>query len=215
MAYWKRDLASGLIILVPVLVSLYALAWLASFIAGLPLAGVIDSPAVRVGATVGVLIAALVLTGAAMRTAVGALVTRWVDETINRVPGLRVVYNASQLAVGTAVSGNADLKRPVKIRTWMGVRKTAFKTGNRTADGKELLFMPTAPNVTTGYVIEVDPEAVVPSDETVEEAMTRLLSAGFGDRHERRASIPAREDGGGDGDGNGNRDDRERSVPED
>lgn len=199
MAYWKRDLASGLIILVPVFVSLYAVAWLVSFITGLPLVGVIDSPAMRVGATIGVLVAAVALTGAAMRTAAGALVTRWVDSAINRVPGLRVVYNASQLAVGTAVSGNADLKHPVKVRTWMGVRKTAFKTGNRTADGKELLFMPTAPNVTTGYVIEVDPEEIIPSDETVEEAMTRLLSAGFGDRHERRTSIPIREEGDPEG----------------
>lgn len=206
MDYWKRDLTSGLIILVPVLVSLYAVAWLGSFIAGLPLVDVIESPAMRVGVTVGVLVAAVALAGTAMRTAVGAVATRWVDEAINRVPGLRVIYNASQLAVGTAVSGNADLKHPVKVRTWMGIRMTAFKTGNRTADGKELLFVPTAPNVTTGYVIEVVPEEVIPSDETVEEAMTRLLSAGFGDRGARRAQVPR--DGGGD------RDPKESSSPD-
>lgn len=194
MEYWKRDLASGLVVLVPLLVSLYAAAWLFLFIADLPLVGVIESPPARVAVTLGVFLAGVSLTGVAMRTAAGALVTGWFDRAINRVPGLRVVYNASQLAIETVVSDTTDLQEPVKVRTWMGARKTAFKTGNCTDDGKVILFMPTAPNVTTGYVIEVDPEDIIEVDESVETAMTRLLSAGFGDRHDRRVSIPVREE---------------------
>ncbi|MEM4780640.1 MAG: DUF502 domain-containing protein [Halalkalicoccus sp.] len=186
MAEWKRDVASGLVVLVPVFVTLYAAAWLFLFVAGLPLVGVIEDPIVRVAAALSVFVLAVALTGMVMRTAAGALVSRWVDTAINRIPVLRVVYNASQLAIETAVSGNAELKEPVKITTWMGARVTAFKTGKKTDDGKLLLFMPTAPNVTTGYVIEVDPEEVEQTDETVEEAMTRLLSAGFGDNGGRR-----------------------------
>jgi uncharacterized membrane protein len=56
---------------------------------------------------------------------------------------------------------------------------TAFKTGKRTQDGREVLFMPTAPNITTGFVIEVDPDQFTETDERVEEALTRILSAGF------------------------------------
>lgn len=180
---WQRDLVSGLIVLVPVLVTLYAAAWLFLFIAGLPLVGIIEDPLARVAVTLGVFVLAVVLTGVLMRTAAGALVSSWLDTAINSVPILRVVYNASQLAIETAVSGNSDLKEPVKITTWMGARMTAFKTGKQTEDGRMILFMPTAPNVTTGYVIEVDPANVEPTDETVEAAMTRLLSAGFGDRN--------------------------------
>lgn len=195
MSYWKRDLISGLIILVPVLVSLYAVSWLFLLIAGLPLVGLIGDPMLRVITTLVVFAGAVALAGMAMRTAAGALFTAWIGDAINRVPGLRVVYNASQLAVETAVSGDAELKQPVRVRTWNGVYMTAFKTGKRTDDGKLQLFMPTAPNVTSGYVIEVEPEAATPIDESVEEAMTRLLSAGFGDRRDRRVSIPVHEEG--------------------
>lgn len=188
MAEWKRDLGSGLVVLVPLLVTLYAIAWLFSFIAGLPLVGVIEQPLVRVVVTLAVFAGALAVVGTATRTAGGALASGWLDTAINRVPILRVVYNASQLAVETAVSGDAELKEPVKVTTWMGARMTAFKTGKKTDDGRMLLFMPTAPNVTTGYVIEVDPLDVEPTDETIEEAMTRLLSAGFGDRNRERVS---------------------------
>jgi uncharacterized membrane protein len=187
MAEWKRDVGSGLVILVPLLVTLYAAMWLFLLIAGLPLVGVIEDPFARVVVALSVLVLAVTFTGVAMRTAAGALISSWLDTAINRVPILRVVYNASQLAVETAVSGDAELKEPVKITTWMGARMTAFKTGKQTDDGRILLFMPTAPNVTTGYVIEVEPENVEPTDETVEEAMTRLLSAGFSDGDRRPA----------------------------
>ncbi|MCL7418066.1 MAG: DUF502 domain-containing protein [Halalkalicoccus sp.] len=182
MDEWKRDMGSGLVILVPLLVTFYAIAWLFLFIAGLPVVGVIERPLVRVAITLGVFVLALALVGMATRTAGGALASGWLDTVINRVPVLRVIYNSSQLAVETAVSGNGELNEPVKVTTWMGARMTAFKTGKKTADGRMVLFMPTAPNVTTGYVIEVDPANVEPTDETVEEAMTRVLSAGFGDR---------------------------------
>jgi uncharacterized membrane protein len=62
------------------------------------------------------------------------------------------------------------------------MRMTAFKTGKRTADGREVLFMPTAPNITTGFVLEVEPERIEPTDERVEEALTRVLSAGFAEQ---------------------------------
>jgi len=47
---------------------------------------------------------------------------------------------------------------------------TAFRTGKKTRDGKIVLFMPTAPNITTGFVIEVEPERIEETGgETVEE----------------------------------------------
>jgi len=112
---------------------------------------------------------------------VGNLFESALDRIVNQVPGIRVVYNASKMAAETALTGTQSLQTPVKVEVWDGVRMTAFKTGKRTDDGRELLFMPTAPNITTGFVIEVEPEDVQEIDERVEDALTRLLSAGFGD----------------------------------
>jgi uncharacterized membrane protein len=209
-ATWKRDFASGLIILLPVLVTVYVLAYLYGILASLPLANVITPellagplgiPAdhqlmtqlvtfVRVLTTLAVFVLLVFSIGYLMRTAFGDVIEQALDDLMNQVPGLRVVYNASKMAVETAVSGADELQTPVKLEVWDGLRMTAFKTGQQTDDGREVLFLPTAPNITTGYVIEVDPGDYEETDERVEDALTRILSAGFGDAEEK-ATVPA------------------------
>jgi uncharacterized membrane protein len=189
---WKRDAASGLVVIVPLLVIAFVLSWLSSRVAGLPLVRSITVettpippayaeliPVVRVLVAL-VVFALLVLSvGYLMRTTVGEVVEGAIDGLFNRVPVLRVVYNASKLAVETAVTGTDELQAPVRVEMWNEARVTAFKTGKVTDDGRLVLFMPTAPNITTGFVVEVAPENVIETDETVEEALTRILSAGF------------------------------------
>ena len=194
---WKRDIASGLIVLVPVLVTAYVVAFVYQVIANLPfLRDTLDGlpVAVRVLITL-VLFGFLVLAiGYLMRTTVGDILEEALDGVMNRLPGLRVVYNASKMAVETAVSGPDELQTPVKIETWNGMRMTAFKTGKSTEDGRDVLFLPTAPNITTGFVIEVPPDAYTDIDESVEEALTRILSAGFGESRDQSVRIDVSEE---------------------
>jgi uncharacterized membrane protein len=179
MASWKRDFASGLIILAPLLVTLFVVLWLYNRLAALPVP--VEEPVVRVGITLVVFVLLVFAIGYLMRTAIGSILESRIDDLMNRLPGFRVVYNASKMAVETAVGGTDSLQAPVKLETWDGLRMTAFKTGKSTADGKQILFLPTAPNITTGFVIEVDPDRFEEVDETVEDALTRILSAGFGE----------------------------------
>jgi len=178
MSSWRRDAASGLVILVPILVILIVLNWLYSRMADLPVVRTLPQP-------YGVLVALVVFVmlvlsvGYLMRTTAGRLVERGLDSAMNRVPLIRILYNASKLAVETALTGTEDLQKPVRLETWPGIRMTAFKTGQTTNDGREVLFMPTAPNITTGFVIEVEPDRIEATGESVEEALTRILSAGF------------------------------------
>ena len=210
---WKRDIASGLIVLVPLLVTAYIVAFIYQALARLPFPpGTFeDQPGVRVLITL-VVFALLVLSvGYLMRTTLGDLVEEGLDAVMNRLPGLRVVYNASKMAVETAVSGTEELQTPVKLETWNGLRMTAFKTGKRTDDGRDVLFLPTSPNITTGFVVEVEPDQYTVTDETVEDALTRVLSAGFGESKGSKG-IPidvVTEDGSGGTDG----DDEEQKAP--
>jgi uncharacterized membrane protein len=208
MATWKRDAASGLVILVPIIVTLYVVLWLYGAVANVPLLEtVIDEDNfesvtigndVIFGAATQAELARVILTllvfgalvlsiGYLMRTAVGGIVEEAIDDLVNRVPGLRIVYNASKMAVETALSSGGDLQAPVRIETWDGMRMTAFKTGKRTSDGREIVFLPTSPNITTGFVLEVEPENLTETDERVEDALTRVLSAGFGETDEEVA----------------------------
>ncbi|WP_336024442.1 DUF502 domain-containing protein [Halobellus salinisoli] len=183
MSSWRRDFASGLIVLTPVLVILLVLNYLYSRIVDLPVIRRLDEPLGFVVAVV-VFVMLVLSVGYLMRTTIGRLFETYLDAAMNRVPLIRVLYNASKLAVETAVSGTDDLQKPVKIEPWNGMRMTAFKTGKTTDDGRVVLFMPTAPNITTGFVLEVDRADITETDESVEEALTRVLSAGFGENEQ-------------------------------
>jgi uncharacterized membrane protein len=183
MAGWKRDFASGLVVLVPLLVVAFVVSWLYGQLATVPVA--IDPPPLRVAVTLVVFVLLVFAIGYLMRTALGGVVEGVLDDVVNQIPGLRVVYNASKMAVETAVGGTDELQAPVKVETWDGLRMTAFKTGKKTDDGRELLFLPTAPNITTGFVVEVESDRYEETGESVEDALTRVLSAGFGDTEER------------------------------
>ena len=190
MSSWKRDVASGLVVLVPIIVTVWVVYWLFRFIANLPLiVDAIENPAARVLVALIVFALLVLAVGYLMRTAVGALVESAIDGVMNRVPGLRVVYNASKMAVETALTGTTDLQEPVKLETWDGIRMTAFKTGREAPDGRKMLFLPTAPNITSGFVIEVEEEDLITTNETVETALTRILSAGFGQKDERDSGV--------------------------
>ncbi|ELZ37713.1 hypothetical protein C471_11446 [Halorubrum saccharovorum DSM 1137] len=204
MSTWKRDFASGLIVLAPLLVLLLVLQWIYQYIASIPLIEELQpaiiptplEPVSRVIIALAVFATGVLAVGYFMRTTLGRLAESTVDGAINRIPALRVVYNASKLAIETAVSGTDELQSPVYIETWPGIRMTAFRTGKKTRDGKIVLFMPTAPNITTGFVIEVEPEKIEETGETVEEGMTRVLSAGFA---ESAHQVPVEEESAPEG----------------
>ncbi|ERH03304.1 MAG: hypothetical protein A07HR60_01029 [uncultured archaeon A07HR60] len=198
MPTWKRDFASGLVVIVPLVILLVVVNWLYVHLTGIPLIGQLEPgglpepvlPFYRAFIALAVLTTVVFGVGYFMRTALGRVAESKLDDSINRIPALRVVYNASKLAVETALSGTDDLQSPVYLETWPGIRMTAFKTGKHTRDGKVVLFMPTAPNITSGFVIEVEPERATETGEAVEEALTRILSAGFA---ESAHNIPVEE----------------------
>ncbi|WP_255194822.1 DUF502 domain-containing protein [Halorarius litoreus] len=196
---WKRDFASGLIVLGPILVVAFVVAYVYTAILSIGVLAQVfpqDTPQPVIVLVTMVIFVLLVLSvGYLMRTTVGDIVERTLDDLFNHLPGLRIVYNASKMAAETALSGTEDLQAPVKLETWNGMRMTAFKTGKSTKDGRDVLFLPTAPNITTGFVIEVDPGNYEKTDETVEDALTRILSAGFGESRDQSIPINITEEG--------------------
>ena len=208
---WKRDIASGLIILVPLLITVYVVAVIYQTLANIPYLNtalskaLMNSPylnkelsgldtVVQVAVVLALFVLLVISVGYLMRTALGDILEAALDSLVNQVPGLRVIYNASKMAVETAVSGTEDLQTPVKIEVWDGMRMTAFKTGKRTDDGRDVLFLPTAPNITTGYVVEVESDRYTEVDESVEDALTRILSAGFGENRDPGIAIDVSEE---------------------
>jgi uncharacterized membrane protein len=186
-------------VLVPIVVTLFIISIVYSFVASLTPGVLLDAETLgtvfvgvgegtreflagvlRVLILLSIVAALMYALGALARTTVGELFEAWLDHAANRVPGLRLIYNASKTTTQVTVGPEA-IQGPIKFEVWTGVRMTGFKTGHRTADGRILIFLPTAPNITTGFVLEVDPDDVTELDESMEAALTRIISAGFGD----------------------------------
>ena len=191
-ASFKRNIASGIVVLTPIAVSAYVVYWIYQRVAGLPgtqYLRVTNYPAVneliQVAFSIAVIVVILSVVGYVVRTAAGNLLKDEMDRLAGQIPVVRIVYNATKMGVETIMGSNAEeFDRPVKIEV-AGLRITGFKTGNTTEDGREVVFFPTSPNITSGYVVDVEPERLETTDEDTEEALTRVLSAGFGMESEK------------------------------
>lgn len=190
----KEPAVAGTIVVAPILVTLLVVDWLFTKLAAIPgnryfnIAsefGLTGTQAFYVNQTVK--LAILLVLGAFMVTGIGRFVKtrsgfmmeRSMDSFIGKIPLLGSVYNITKVTVDTVLTGPEGFKKPAKME-FGDYRVTAFKTGNRTADGREIVFIPTSPNITTGFVVEVDPENLIETGESAEDALTRVLSAGFG-----------------------------------
>ncbi|MFU8866616.1 DUF502 domain-containing protein [Natronococcus sp.] len=202
---WKGDFGRGLVVLVPIAITgflVYVLySFVSTFVPTMLLDGAVLEPILpgvgdrarevvagllRVVIVLSIVAGLMYLLGHLARTTAGELFEAWLDRAANRVPGLRLVYNASKTTTEVTV-GSESVQGPVKLEIWRGIRMTAFKTGHQTADDRVMLFLPTAPNISTGFVLEADPDDVTELDESTESALTRIISAGFGGDDETAA----------------------------
>jgi uncharacterized membrane protein len=124
----------------------------------------------------------LYLLGLAVSNWAGKQVFRVIERVMERIPILKTVYHLGK-QFGTALSlpeKNA-FKRAVLVEHFKpGVHSIAFVTGE-VVDGKsgERLFIPTAPNPTTGFMVMVASDKVRDLPWTVQEAMNAVISGGI------------------------------------
>jgi len=188
----KRNAISGLIVLTPVFAAGYSAWWVYQLIANFPLVGVVarrvtvlhavDPSLARFVIALTVLIGLLLLLTWVMRTAIGPILESRLDASFNQIPGFRVVYNASKIAMETVVNEDVDLNAPAKVELWNDARVTAFPTGRNTADGRTTVYIPASPVIFVGWVVELDESRIEPAAESTEDALIRVLSAGFAER---------------------------------
>ncbi len=183
----KEPAVAGTIVVAPILITLLVVDWLFSKIAEIPgntYFDITNHYYINQSFKLGILLVfgAVIVTGVgrAVRTSKGFEAEKMVDSGFEKIPFLGSVYNISKITFDTVLSGAEEFREPVKIDL-NGLRVTGFKTGNKTEDERDVVFVPTAPNITSGFVVELDEERFSESDENAEQALTRILSAGFGE----------------------------------
>lgn len=128
----------------------------------------------------------LLLIGFAVTNAPGRRLLEWVESKIEKLPLLGFIYSSvKQLVDGLKGLGAERKFKGVAFIEYPspGCRLVGFVTGSFRDEqrGKDVtsVFLPTAPNPLTGFVVLVEDEKVINSDMSLEQASKLILSAGL------------------------------------
>jgi uncharacterized membrane protein len=184
----RRSFFQGLAVIGPLGVTAFVLVWLFREADGI--LGEYLYPAIGrsiPGLGILVLCALLVLTGWLAQKAVGArLVSRW-DDFLRRVPVARRIYSGSSRIVRTVLGEERFAFREVVLFEYPGpgLLSVGFISGPASSSAEErfgepsvTVYLPTAPNPMSGYLVQLPRSRLQKLDVTPEEAFTYVISAG-------------------------------------
>lgn len=184
----RRSLVSGILALVPIVVTVVVVTWTFNVSAGV-LAPVLD-PLVghwpfllRASLSLILLVAGLVLLGEVATHVVGRQFITYGERIVLKLPIVKVVYRAAKQVVEAFQGPERESFKSVVLVAFPGpgMRAVGFLTGRiRGEDGSAYMtvFVPTTPNPTTGFMQLVPEHQVTLTDFTVEEGVKMIMSLG-------------------------------------
>ena len=152
----------------------------------------------------GLLLALLVLfvTGLVLTNLVGRQLVRWWESLLRRIPIVRSIYSGAKIFTETVFSDKGKAFKSVLLVEYprKGIWTLGFQSGDQVAEaahrsgqGLVCVFVPTTPNPTSGFIIMVPNEDVIPLDMTIDEAMKLIFTLGVVApdwTHKRQAEAP-------------------------
>jgi len=193
MAAVRRWLLAGLLVLVPLAITVWVLDWIVSTLdQTLQILPRNWHPDYLIGVHVpgfGVLLALAIvlLIGAVASNFFGRKLVGWWDSLLGRIPIVRSIYSSVKQVSDTLFSENGNAFRRALLVQWPreGVWTIAFQTGTPGGDvvnhlGPDYLsvYVPTTPNPTGGYFVMLKASDCIELNMSVDEALTYVISMG-------------------------------------
>jgi uncharacterized membrane protein len=193
MAALRKWLFAGLLVIVPVAITVWVLQWIISTLDQtlliLPAAW---QPDKLIGFHIpgfGVLLALAILlvAGAAASNFLGKQLVVWWDALLGRIPVVRSIYSSVKQVSDTLFSENGNAFRKAVLVQWPreGVWTIAFVTGTPGGDTANYLqgdylsvYVPTTPNPTGGYFVMLRKSDCIELRMSVDEALKYIVSMG-------------------------------------
>ena len=192
LSHFKGKLTAGLLVVIPVGVTIFILRFLFNLADGM-LAPYIKDAAEFVfgeegryipglGMIVGLLV--IYVSGVVASNVFGRRIVDTWDRLLARIPLVKSIYTSSkQLMQVFSKSGRNSFRKAVYVEfPKNGTYSLAFITNTvSTPSGKRYYtcFIPTSPNPTSGYVLILEENSVYPTSFGVEEAMKVIMSGGM------------------------------------
>ena len=193
MAAVRRWLLAGLLVLVPLAITVWVLDWIVSTLdQTLQILPRHWHPDYLIGVHIpgfGVLLALAIvlLIGAVASNFFGRKLVGWWDSLLGRIPIVRSIYSSVKQVSDTLFSENGNAFRRALLVQWPreGVWTIAFQTGTPGGDvvnhlGADYLsvYVPTTPNPTGGYFVMLKASDCIELNMSVDEALTYVISMG-------------------------------------
>ncbi|MFC1925229.1 DUF502 domain-containing protein [Chloroflexota bacterium] len=181
----RQNFIAGLVVMIPIVATIWIITYLFNLIDGIlkpafkPIFGQ-EIPGFGFAA----IVILVYLLGLLVTNVLGKKIIQLGQSMVDRVPLISQVYNAfRQIMDSLMLSQKGAFKEVVLIEfPRPGMRSVAFVTSKlKDGSGQELLtvYIPTAPNPTSGFIEIVTPDRVIPTNISVEDAMKIVLSAGM------------------------------------
>lgn len=182
-----RDIfITGLFVFIPIAITIWIIIWLLSFVNNLILPYLRFIFPIPNIPGIGILITILLIffIGLVAQNYFGRKILSFWDSLINRIPLVRSIYLAVKQLMENLLNskGRGKFKETVLIEF---PRKGMYSIGfvaNKVKVNKDyyyLVYVPTAPNPTSGYTVFVKEDEVLKTDLSVEEATKIILSGGI------------------------------------
>ena len=145
--------------------------------------GWLDDPWAQAAFAVAGTVLVIVAVGALARRVVGQRLLAWFEGLIQRIPLMKTVYGSARKLLDLLQTKPDGTQRVVLIDfPHRDMKCVGFVTRivREQGTGRELaaVYVPTTPNPTSGYLEIVPVEKLTPTDWTVDEAMTFIISGG-------------------------------------
>jgi len=189
----RKWLLSGLLVIVPLVITLGVLNWIIGTLDQtlwlLPEHWQVWLTEHRVrGLGVLLTLAILLVVGAVASNFVGKRLLGWGDAVVRRIPVVRSIYSSVKQVSDTLFSENGNAFRTAVLIEWPreGAWTIAFVTGTPGADvrahlgGGEYLgvYVPTTPNPTGGYFVMLKRSDCIELQMSVDDALKYIVSMG-------------------------------------
>ena len=190
----KKYLVTGLLIWIPIAVTLFVLRLLVTFVdQTLLVIPLRFRPEALLGFHIPGLgsvlaLAVLLLTGMVFAHLLGNTILAALERQIGRIPFLGSIYRGSKQLTETVLAPGSKAYRKVVLVRWPNHDSfaLAFVTGSSLGEVQEktehevlCVFVPTTPNPTSGFILMVPSEDVIELEMTVDEAFRMVVSLGM------------------------------------
>ena len=195
--YIRDVFITGIFVLLPIGITLWVVISLLSFVNNLVLPylryllPIPDIPGLGVLTT----LLLVFLTGLVAQNYIGKRLIELWDRIVARIPLVRTIYSATKQTMESLFAKKDNFQKTVLIEfPRKGTLSIAFVANEIKIcdENYYVVYVPTAPNPTSGYTIFVKKDEVIHTDMTVDEATRIILSGGLVIK--RNIKLPSRDD---------------------